>query len=179
MKSGRRDRRSLPGPPPAPSAPRPTRLGSRGGADRAAGVGGGKGFSGGRDESPEDVASELSIPVLLQLPLRPTGQASLLLPGFYAFCYNPPDQGIRLLVALYSHALDPRGDSRIDHRAGYRSEPGVCIVDRFFAAGFEEGGDNSARLAYVASHVDLRDLVCTTREDLHALYRNILKSRIN
>ena len=102
-----------------------------------------------------------------------------MLPGFYAFHYDPPDQGIRLLVALYSHALYPQGDSGIDHRAGYRSVPGICIIDRFFAAGFEEDGNNRVRLAYVANHVDLRDLVCTTQEDLQVLYQNILKSRIH
>ena len=102
-----------------------------------------------------------------------------MLPGFYAFSYSPPSEGVRLLSVLYSRAHDPAGDLQIDHRAGYRSEPDACIVDRFFAAGFEEDGNNRARLAYVANHVDLRDLVCTTREDLQVLYQNILKSRIH
>ena len=101
-----------------------------------------------------------------------------MLPGFYAFSYDPPDQGIRLVRVLYSRTHDPRGDLRIDHRAGYTAQPGVCVLDRFFA-GFEEEGNNIAGPAYVAKNVDIRHLVCDTRRDLEILHQNLLKSRIH
>jgi hypothetical protein len=99
------------------------------------------------------------------------------LPGFYAFSYDPLDQGVRLLSVLYSRAHDPAGGLSIDHRAGYRAEPGVCRAERFFAAGFIEQGANGAELAYAANHVSIRDLVCWCREDLEALYRRVLECR--
>lgn len=99
------------------------------------------------------------------------------LPGFYAFHDNPLDQGVWLLSVLYSRAHDPEGDLRIDHRAGYRTEPGVCRVERFFAAGSVEDGDNRAELAYTANHINIRHLVCRTQEDLESLYTRILDNR--
>jgi hypothetical protein len=101
------------------------------------------------------------------------------LPGHYAFSYNPLDQGVVLLNVLYSRAHEPVETLTIDHRAGYRAyEPGVCRVERFFAAGFIEKGENKAELVYSENHINIRALVCRTQEDLEALYRKIMQSRI-
>ena len=102
--------------------------------------------------------------------------STLAFPGFYAFHDVPSNQGVRLLSTLYSRAIDPEGDLGIDHRAGYRSEPGECIVGRYFAAGFREKGPSEAELAYAANHVDLRTLVCRTQADLERLYAKIVRA---
>jgi hypothetical protein len=101
------------------------------------------------------------------------------LPGHYAFSYNPLDQRVVLLNVLYSRAHEPVETLTIDHRAGYRAyEPGVCRVERFFAAGFIEKGENKAELVYSENHINIRSLVCRTQEDLKALYMKILQSKL-
>lgn len=103
---------------------------------------------------------------------------TLAFPGFYAFHDTPSDQGVRLLSTLYSKAIDPDEDLGIDHRAGYRGEPGECIVGRYFAAGFKERGPNKADLAYSENHIDIRTLVCRSQEDLETLYMKILGTKL-
>ena len=101
------------------------------------------------------------------------------LPGHYAFSYNPTDQGVMLLNALYSSAHDPLQTQAIDHRAGFRAyEPGVSRVERFFAAGFLDKGEKGAELAYSESTINIRELVCRTQEDLEILYQKILQSLV-
>lgn len=121
-------------------------------------------------------------PLDLLLSLKVLGphyeSKTLAFPGFYAFHDRPADQGVRLLGTLYSKAIDPRGDLGIDHRAGYRREPGECIVGRYFAAGFVEHGENEAELAYCANHIDLRKLVCRTQEELEVLYQKVLQAKL-
>lgn len=104
---------------------------------------------------------------------------TLAFPGFYAFYDTPSDQGVILLSTLYSKAIDLAGDLGIDHRAGYRREPGECIVGRYFAAGFKERDESKAELAYSENHIDLRNLVCRDQEDLEALYLKILQSKLD
>lgn len=102
----------------------------------------------------------------------------LALPGFYAFQHNPLDCGITLVCVLYSAAHDPADDPRIDNRAGYKTDPGLTRLERFFVAGFVEDPKGGTQLSYSAERVNIRHLVCWTQEDLEALYTKILRAKL-
>lgn len=102
----------------------------------------------------------------------------LALPGFYAFQHNPLDCGITLVCVLYSAAHDPADDPHIDNRAGYKTDPGLTRLERFFVAGFVDDPQSGTQLSYSAERVNIRHLVCWTQEDLEALYAKILRAKL-
>lgn len=105
-------------------------------------------------------------------------------PGFYAFSYNPLDQGIRLISTLYSRAHAANTGSGagsgargpVEHRVGYRVEPGLFRPENFFAAGVVRREDATADLVYAVEPIDIKSLICRTQEDLEVLFARIVSA---
>ena len=95
------------------------------------------------------------------------------LPRFYAMDPQPITVGVRLLGALYAHAHDPGGAGGLAHRIGFDHAPRTCVVDRFFAIGFD-----GAAFAYRAEGLDMHEFGCRSTQDLRDVYDRVLSARV-